>query len=167
VEQSPTAISFGKKRNNQRAIRRNYRSEAVMRAILYLWQLPQNLIGLFLIIIFQAREYEITINGKVIRYYVIVKPWYKFSSQKGQYTIVPPKNIGRVKTIRHEYLGHGKQSKITGPFYLLIIGLPSVIRNRISVWRSKPSSWYYGFGPHAHLRAWPEKQADRLGGVVR
>jgi hypothetical protein len=52
----------------------------------------------------------------------------------------------------HEY-GHCRQSRILGPFYLLVVGVPSLIS------RMFPSDTWY--------RRWPESWADRLGGVER
>ena len=135
--------------------------------LLYIWQLPQNLLGLLVIKILKGQKRQMMIAGEVVVYYLIDHPWVQFSSQKGQYSICPSKNEGRETTMKHEAFGHGEQSKRWGPLYLPVVGLPSLIRNRIKLWFDKPSSWYYGFAPHAHLKAWPEKQADRLGGVVR
>jgi hypothetical protein len=58
----------------------------------------------------------------------------------------------------HE-LGHQRQSEMFGPLYLLIVGLPSIIRARIWVGRKLPPLDYY--------KGWPENQADKLGGVER
>jgi hypothetical protein len=58
----------------------------------------------------------------------------------------------------HEY-GHSRQSKMLGPLYLLIVGLPSVIMNLISRASPKFAAGYY--------TRFPENWADRLGGVYR
>ena len=66
--------------------------------------------------------------------------------------------------MKHEY-GHTIQSRILGPFYLIIIGLPSLIGNIYDQiahknWSLKDSCiWYYN-------QPW-EKWADKLGGVDR
>ena len=61
--------------------------------------------------------------------------------------------------IRHEY-GHTIQSKYLGWFYLLIIGLPSLIwAGCFEGYRQKKKISYYSF--------YTEKWADRLGGVKR
>jgi hypothetical protein len=63
------------------------------------------------------------------------------------------------KTINHEY-GHYLQHLMFGPLYLLIIGLPSLINNRMA---------YNKIGDYQHnyYKKYPEKWADKLGGVKR
>ncbi|MBR2747684.1 MAG: hypothetical protein IKD95_04970, partial [Bacteroidales bacterium] len=60
------------------------------------------------------------------------------------------------RLLRHE-AGHCRQSRILGPLYLIVIGLPSLLW---ALWwnpgRPVPYSWFY-----------TERWADRLGGVVR
>ena len=58
--------------------------------------------------------------------------------------------------VRHEY-GHCRQSRILGPFYLLVIGLPSLLW--ALWWTPGRSVGYYSF--------YTERLADRLGGVKR
>ena len=60
------------------------------------------------------------------------------------------------KMIRHEY-GHCIQSRMLGPFYLLVIGLPSLLW--ALWWHPGRSVGYYSF--------YTERWADRLGGVER
>lgn len=62
----------------------------------------------------------------------------------------------------HEY-GHALQSRMLGPAYLLVVGVPSVMRVAYAnvqwfVTRQPWEGYYAGF---------PESWADRLGGVVR
>ena len=62
-------------------------------------------------------------------------------------------------TVRHEH-GHQIQSKILGPLYLLVIGIPSLI------W-----AWLYGpvikYTRNGYYRFYTEKWADKLGEVKR
>lgn len=69
----------------------------------------------------------------------------------------------REKTIMHEY-GHFIQSQIFGPLYLIVIGLPSIVMNIISIFSRK-----FGKGKFAnnYYNRWPESWADKLGGVDR
>lgn len=61
--------------------------------------------------------------------------------------------------LAHEY-GHTKQSRMLGPFYLLIVGLPSIIWNGcFENYRTKHNKSYYSF--------YTERWADELGGVKR
>ncbi len=62
----------------------------------------------------------------------------------------------------HEY-GHSVQSRRFGPLYLLAVGLPSVSRvlYAAAYFRLTGETWQH------YYDAWPENDADRLGGVVR
>ncbi len=63
------------------------------------------------------------------------------------------------QVIKHEY-GHSIQSKILGPSFLLIIGLPSITWNIFfRKFRRKRKISYYSF--------YTEKWADKLGNVIR
>ena len=59
----------------------------------------------------------------------------------------------------HEW-GHTRDSRMFGPLYLLVIGLPSLI------W-----AWLYGavipYTTNGYYKFYTEKRADRLGGVER
>ena len=127
----------------------------MIKVLLYIWQLPQNLLGLLVILFTHA---ENTDKGYWLTYY------HSFGVSLGNYIIFG--GIGSMldTNVKHEQ-GHQKQSKYLGPLYLLIIGLPSVLGN---LWDrlfhkkwpiSKRISWYYN-------QPW-EKWADKLGGVKR
>ena len=62
----------------------------------------------------------------------------------------------------HEY-GHAMQSKLLGPFYLFVVGIPSVCRFIYSNLYAKKHkvSW------NGYFKGFPENWADRLGGVNR
>ena len=61
-------------------------------------------------------------------------------------------------TYRHEN-GHSHQSRMLGWLYLLVVGLPSVIRNLI--WRTS-----YGEN-HDYYGGFPENWADDIAGIER
>ena len=120
--------------------------------ILYLWQLPQNLLGLLLVLILQPEEaydmdgcrlyYATRMRGGIsLGRYVIVRSWMK------DYT---------GNTERHE-LGHAKQSRMLGWFYLFVIGIPSLLW--AAWWNEGRNRDYYSF--------YTERWADHLGGVNR
>ena len=120
--------------------------------ILYLWQLPQNLLGLLLVLILQPEEsydmdgcrlyYATRMRGGIsLGRYVIVRSWMK------DYT---------GNTERHE-LGHAKQSRMLGWFYLFVIGIPSILW--AAWWNEGRNRDYYSFDT--------ERWADHLGGVNR
>lgn len=140
----------------------------ILDIILYIWQLPQNLLGELLVLFYLPQEtydfrpYEITLSPLVLLHYstrmlagislgrhIIMSSIYKDYN-------------GRAEC--HEY-GHCRQSIYLGPLYLLVIGLPSLLGNIFDRmahrdWPSaKRAEWYYN-------QPW-EKWADRLGGVER
>lgn len=86
--------------------------------LLYLWQLPQNLIGFLIITIMKAKKQN--------DYYVC--PLFRAGVSLGNYIIFDHRIYVNKFSIKHEK-GHQKQSLYLGLFYLLIIGLPSIIGN--------------------------------------
>lgn len=115
--------------------------------LLYLWQLPQNVIGWVLSLF---AEHKINIGDVQ----VYTAKWMQGGISLGQYVLVKTFDA---TTVRHEY-GHSIQSKKLGWFYLLVIGLPSIVH--AVVWRCSKKRWnYYAF--------YTEKWADKLGKVER
>ena len=74
----------------------------------------------------------------------------------GKYIFVPKKGVD-MDLVKHEY-GHTIQSKYLGWFYLLVIGLPSLIWAWcFEEYRRKTNTSYYWF--------YTERWANKLGGV--
>lgn len=115
------------------------------KAFLYLHQLPQNLVGVVLRLIYKGNDSDY--EGAIVRKSAKMKGGISL----GKYIIVGAR--ASKKTIMHEY-GHCIQSKYLGWLYLLVIGLPSIIRASMG----RPETYYDFF---------TEKWADRLGGVNR
>ena len=112
--------------------------------ILYIWQLPQNLLG---ILIKYTVKAELVYNGLY---------FWKLRSglSLGSYIFVNEHCTD--SAILHE-LGHRKQSCILGPLYLLVIGIPSFLwasLRQLGLFKSKSYYWFY-----------TEKWANKLGGV--
>ena len=129
-----------------------------MKFLQMLWQLPQNLIGLLIKVICKAPLYTTYEGAKVYT-------WKRRSGVSlGQYIFLPykdesPEDFYVQQSIKHEY-GHCLQSKYLGWFYLLVIGLPSIIWAGCFQWyRKRTGKSYYDF--------YTEQSADFLGGVVR
>ncbi len=125
--------------------------------LLYLWQLPQNLLGLFVIAFTGVQPCK----ALDITYYRPKRG--RFGVSLGNYIILsyPYNNL---KTVQHEH-GHQRQSLYLGWLYLIVIGLPSASGN---LWDrafhkhwnvTDREKWYYSLP----WEAW----ADRLGGVTR
>ena len=111
------------------------------KAILYLWQLPQNLLGLFLTLFSKrvGNHYVWPIGGSVsLGRYVIVSRW------AGDFTF------------KHEQ-GHQKQSLYLGWLYLVVIGLPSFIWATLKTVGLFKDVSYFSF--------YTEKWANKLSGL--
>lgn len=79
--------------------------------ILYIWQLPQNIVGLFVVFFSRAKK-----NND------IYLTDYYFGVSLGKYIILD--KYCSETDIKHEK-GHQRQSLYLGWLYLLVIGLPS------------------------------------------
>lgn len=130
--------------------------------LLWLWQLPQNIIG-FIISRFCTRHYEL--SADMICY--CNDSFFNSAVSLGDYIVIDISLLFSVQlrqVLRHEH-GHQMQSLYLGPLYLIVIGLPSLCGNiydRIfhRDWEKlRRESWYYS--------RFPENWADRLGGVKR
>jgi hypothetical protein len=131
--------------------------------LMYIWQILQNIIGLILIAWYKPQRMHKLDNGVEIHYS------HKMTGgiSLGNYCIV---NTGHYRkdinesikrdTVRHEAIGHTKQSRMLGPLYLIVIGLPSLI-------------WCILYGlvipytKNGYYKFYTEKWADSLAGVKR
>ena len=126
----------------------------------WVWQFPQNLIAV-LILLFNSKREKACKGG--INYYIIDKGTFGCGVSLGNYILIPRGRDDEI-TIKHEH-GHQYQSLYFGIFYLLLIGLPSGMNNIWDrIFHKKWSSterikWYYN--------RYPEKWADKLGKVKR
>ena len=128
--------------------------------LLYLWQLPQNLLGLLLILIL---GWVIPIDMRGNNHSLPSSLLFLHSKMKGgislgRYIILAGRYDTDINTWYHER-GHSIQSMILGPLYILVIGLPSLIH--AAFYR------YDAAHPDIYYRFFTEKWADRLGGVNR
>ena len=136
-----------------------------------IWELPQNILGALVKKVCKATPLSYYSNYKGANVYSWNLPG---GISLGKYIFVPftfdgvgyVDIYGRFRSaayvenyIKHEY-GHTIQSKYLGWFYLLVIGLPSLIWSRCFVeYRRETGTSYYDF--------YTEKWADKLGGVER
>lgn len=134
--------------------------------LLYVWQLPQNLLGLLLTIIYRPEKKLISSNGNIACFSKTMSGGISL----GKYSIISNSYITRCKSdedilnldvTKHEALGHGTQSRYLGPLYLLVIGLPSI------VWASIYPSKRFPYTKNGYYKFYTEKWADKLGGVIR
>lgn len=122
---------------------------------LYVWQLPQNVLGLLTYLFVKLRGGE---GGRVFgtSIYVARARWGGGSVSLGRYVILGS-YAGRL-TLRHE-IGHCYQSALLGPLYLIVVGLPSV------TWATMKK---YGlFARRSYYCFFTERWADRIAGINR
>ena len=133
-----------------------------IKALLLIWELPQNIVGAFYFIIHgvYAKTFIIDDEDSFEMYSDKQKGGVSlgvFRVYKAEYY---KSSAYYVKLSRMHEKGHRQQSKWLGPFYLIIIGLPSIIWATLHSF-CKPISKidYYWF--------YTEKWADKIGGVKR
>ena len=126
--------------------------KSALHIVLYLWQLPQNLLGLLFMLF--LKPVELVQDTGYARVYRSRRMSGGISL--GQYAYVSYISAKEEDAIRHEGIGHSRQSRMLGPLYLPVIGLPSLIWTQIYRLCGKSYYWFY-----------TERWADRLGGVER
>ena len=116
------------------------------RIILYIWQLPQNILGLIVKVVTRAEK-------EFAGYY-----YWRFKSglSLGNYIFI--NKTALVETAKHEE-GHQKQSLMLGPLYLLVIGLPSFVWACLKTIGFFKKTSYYNF--------YTEQWTDKLAGIER
>ena len=139
--------------------------------LLWLWQLPQNLLGLVLILFYKPEACIILQNGNKVYFsrnmvggislgkYSIINSYYA-GLKTGDKTMKPIEELVQLDVVKHEGIGHGTQSRYLGWFYLLVIGLPSII------W----AGLYGSIIPYTHNGYYKfptESSADRIAGINR
>ncbi len=128
----------------------------------WIWFFPQNLVGgsvaLYCLVFYRKNTRFFTIQDGTIIVVSDKQPFWGISL--GDFIILTEKCFHRPCVVRHEW-GHRFQSWMTGPLYLLIVGLPSVInyhtQPKIEGSYEHKTNWYYN--------RYPEKGADKLGKV--
>ena len=131
--------------------------------LLYLWQLPQNLLGLGLVAFYKPERKYVLDNGVEIHFATRMRGGISL----GKYSLVNTihyrnelKDSLKRDTVRHEAIGHSLQSRLLGWFYLLVIGIPSITWAGIHRIQKVADKWsYYDF--------YTEKWADKIAGVER
>ena len=128
------------------------------------WELPQTLVGASIALFHNEKPLRIIeyadqkvylydkFNGGISLGYYTHLDW---NAKDHNNNVV---REGLKKSVKHEALGHGTQSKWLGPFYLLVVGLPSIIHCAIHIICGR--KWdYYSFPT--------EKWADNIAGIER
>ncbi|MFP4484566.1 MAG: hypothetical protein ACLFO1_06890 [Spirochaetaceae bacterium] len=133
-------------------------------ALLWLWQLPQHLLGLVLLVALRAAGFGTT---RYRRARVVLVPG-NVGLSLGHFIFISrrhrtPDLRGNDTLLRHEY-GHTIQSHMLGWLYLPLVGVPSIVQAAFSFAAARLG--YPGPG-RRYYRRFPENWADRLGGVDR
>ena len=119
--------------------------------LLWIWQLPQNLLGL-LVMLF-LRPVEPVRDTGYARVYVSAKISRGISM--GCYAFVSPSLRYREDAVLHEGVGHPRQSRMLGPLYLPVVGIPSAVNESRCSISGRDSGNFY-----------TERWADRLAGLL-
>ena len=120
--------------------------------------MPQNILGLLLIAFYRPERMHIMENGNRIYFATRMKGGISL----GKYSIVNTchyrldlRDALKRDSVRHEAIGHARQSLYFGWLYLIVIGLPSIINACLC----RDKGRYYRF--------YTERWADRLADVER
>ena len=120
--------------------------------ILFIWQLPQHLLAILYIgyLVMMCKDLGVDSRYKQA---IVIPCVMRGAVTLGCYVFVGLNSEYR-KTVKHE-LGHTIQSKILGPLYLIVIGIPSITYCGLRrIFPSLRKKNYYNF--------YTEKTADYL-----
>ena len=124
--------------------------------LLYIWQLPQNLVGLIVLVYCKLFLKNVSKEKyEDITYYYCKK--FSGGISLGNYIISYSRNA---LTIKHEH-GHQKQSLYLGPLYLFVIGVPSI------VWAGLYGTKLFPYKENGYYEFYTERWAEQLGQVNR
>jgi hypothetical protein len=134
---------------------------ALLNIILFLWELPQNLLGIAYLLTktvlgsVMSRMFERNRLFVKVQHGAVSLGLFVFWSDTGD-SVFTLDERNRL----HEY-GHSIQSRILGPLYLPVVGIPSVSRVIYAhrYYRKHGREWT------GYYRGFPENWADRLGNV--
>lgn len=135
--------------------------KGIINVLLWVWQFPQHIVALVILALNRGGEVRTKVG---ITYYHVVRGTFGCGVSLGNYILLTDGHESET-TVRHE-MGHQLQSLYFGPLYLICIGFVSAVFNNLwdrlfhKKWSvAERNEWYYS--------RYPEKWADRLGGVER
>lgn len=130
-------------------------------SLLWLWQLPQNLCGIIYKSITEDNRICVIENNDSRS--VGAKVYLQKTNggiSLGKYIFINQDYIDKEIVIKHE-CGHVKQSKILGPLYLLVIGIPSILH----AWLNNYIGCCWKNGEYNYYHFYTEKWANKLMGI--
>ncbi len=99
---------------------------ALLFALSFLWQAPQSFLGLMMLIFF-----KLTSDAELISYnklcFAFRSSGMRGGISLGNFAFLSNSLSKSPESIAHEQLGHTWDSKLMGPFYLFIVGIPSIL----------------------------------------
>lgn len=127
----------------------------ILNILAFIWQLPQNVVG-YILKFFYKDNYTLRYKDKTIH----VCKTFPGGISLGDIVIIKkyPHDTKSWNVVKHEW-GHTRQSLYLGPFYLLVIGLPSAIW--ALCYKYDPDN------PNGYYKFYTERWADKLGNVER
>jgi hypothetical protein len=144
----------------------NHIKETIIYILLFLWQLPQNLVALAWMGILWLKAPASRRRFRKVRFenYCLCLSCDRMQGgvSLGSFIIISPAIESDERLIRHEY-GHVVDSHRMGPLYLFIIGIPSFIwctaydSSRRRVGKDKIAESYFDF--------YTERRADHNAGL--
>lgn len=129
--------------------------------LLWLWQFPQNLCGIIYRSISKDNRICVIENNdsRSVGAKVYLQKT-KGGVSLGKYIFINQDYIDKEIVIKHE-CGHVKQSKILGPLYLLVIGIPSILH----AWLNNYIGCCWKNGEYNYFHFYTEKWANKLMGI--
>lgn len=133
---------------------------ALLFVISFLWQLPQSLVGLFMLIYFKiCGDLELISYEKLC--FAYKSNFMRGGISLGNFAFVSNGLSKRKESIAHEQYGHTVQSKILGPLYLIIIGIPSILNAWLGFTKS-----YYDFFTEKNANFFAGLTLDKHGRLI-
>jgi hypothetical protein len=123
------------------------------RKLFIMWELPQILLALMLYAILKKRIIMAVYYEDVKVYFVKDFPG---GISLSFMIFLSEVDLNNLRAVKHEY-GHTIQSLYLGWLYLIVVGVPSIIR--ASIWNR------YKLEEEKYYESFPENWADFLGGV--
>lgn len=127
-------------------------SSYIKDSLMWLWQFPQNLLAICIEgILCEAAYREGVVRGNTMIYNYVLP-----TMSLGSYIFV--NTMSTNTAVKHSH-GHSKQSRILGPLYLVVIGIPSLLHLIVySICGMMGFSWnYYKF----YTELWANKLAEK------
>ena len=119
----------------------------------FLWQLPQNIVALVMMPFIGKLTLKCYRN---YCYCFIASDLTGGSISLGNFAFICENHKDDEPTVSHEVDGHTKQSKILGPLYVFVIGIPSLLWAYFRNPRKQPN--YYTF----YTESWANKCAGLI-----